>query len=134
MPFVVFRDDDRRRFEVTASGTLTFADFAQFMRLRTGEFREYTLLIDASAADAEVSTEELRAAADTARQADIAQGPRAGLAVVVSDDSLLRLGRMYEAFCQSAGIDTIRVFDSREAAERWLMERPAGARHQKNSV
>ena len=125
MPFIVFRDDARRHLEVTASGALTFDDFTAIFRLRGGELRDYTLLLDASAATANVSTEELRAAADTAKQAAIVQGPRAQLAVVALDDSVFGLGRMYERLCERAGLDTIRVFRDRGEAERWLAARPA---------
>ena len=127
MPFVVFRDDARRRIDVT-SGSLTFDDFSAIFRLRAGDAQDYNLLLDSSAATATISTEELRTAADKVKQANIREGPRGNLAVIAGDDAVFGLARSYETLCELAGIDTIQVFRDRAAAERWLAERPSTVR------
>jgi stage II sporulation SpoAA-like protein len=123
MPFVVFRDAARQHLEVTATGTLTFDDFAAILRLRADEARDYTVLFDVAGATAMVTLSELRNAADRIKQRVEREGPRGRFAIVAADEAMFGLAQTYAQLCRRAGIETIRVFSRRDEAEHWLSGR-----------
>jgi hypothetical protein len=130
MPIVLGRDDRRTRLTAVASGELTLDELLTFVKSeRTGELERYTLLFDLSAAAMNLTRNQIAAVADQVQSLTVRTGPRAAVAIVAPSDLLFGLTRMYQTLCDSAGVDTVRVFRDLPSAELWLDTQPAGAVH-----
>lgn len=112
----------------TAVGPLSLRELQDFLRTaRASDRRDWPLLFDASSATSTITSDEIRSLSMLVGSVLRAEGPRAPVALVASEDALFGVMRMYQALCEGEGFDGIGVFRTREAAEVWLIQR-AGTR------
>jgi hypothetical protein len=124
MSIALIADTARSWLIATATGELSLAELQDFVRtVRTGERREWALLFDATSATTTINAVEIRALSTLVGSAIRAEGTRAPVAVVASDDVLFGMMRMYQAQCEGEGFDGIGVFRTLEGAEAWLGSR-----------
>jgi hypothetical protein len=113
-----FRDDERRRITVTASGVVSFLDLAAFIdeHLAGGAWG-YSVLHDARATITDVTTQT----SDIVRHIQaIGGGLRRGpVAVVATDDRYLTTARNYADLANKTG-GRMAVFSDLADASEWL--------------
>jgi hypothetical protein len=116
-----FRDDERRRIVVTASGTVSFVDLVTFVeRQLLDDSWEYSVLHDARHATTNVTPEDSYDA--VAHMHRLAQGrPRGPVAIVSADETLVASARIYADLVTGAG-GRMAVFRDIEAGTAWLDE------------
>jgi hypothetical protein len=121
MNITVARDDTRRRFTAIGQGQIDASEILAFLSsLRAGVYRSYGLLFDFTAATFDVTDDDLGmfAAHGEAVRAD--DGPRGRVALVGSRPETHRLARTYERLTGIPNLPQLRVFETREEADRWL--------------
>ena len=121
-----FRDDERRRITVTATGTVSFLDLATFIeRQLVGEARGYAVLHDARMATTDVTARDL---SDVVGHIDdIATGHGRGpVAVVSTNKRYLTTPHVCAHMLNRAG-GRIAVFSTMAEASGWLDRQIAGA-------
>jgi hypothetical protein len=121
MPIQVTPDTSRRWLIATATGDLGLKELQDFLRTeRTGDLRDWPLLFDATAASTQITSAQIQTLAMQVGGSLRSEGPRAPVALVASSDLLFALMRMYQIRCENEGVDSIRVFRSRDEADAWL--------------
>lgn len=130
MPVTFSPDEQRRWILVRAWGPITLADVLSLMRTARAnvEHRMWPMLFDASGATTTATTADVEEAVAAVRQAVLAEGPRAHVALAADDDTVYARMLLYEAKCAEAGVRVIRVFRRLPDAKRWL-EIVSAARH-----
>ena len=114
-----FRDDVRRRFIVTASGSLSFAHLMTFLRSQLSQDAwDYSVLHDFRAATTDATPEDSAEMAGWSRQTAMARA-RGPVAIVTVDPALAAASREYARLVARAG-GLMAVFDDIDAAKRWL--------------
>jgi hypothetical protein len=120
---IVLTPDVQPRLTVTASGDLTVADLAAFLRCERARDRRYgPVWLDATAARTTMSAADVEYLANLLIGAVTRSGPRGPLAIIAADDDLFGLLQVLQVLCQRRGID-VRVFRADAAAEEWLVAR-----------
>jgi hypothetical protein len=116
-----FRDDERRRIVVTASGTVSFVDLVTFVeRQLLDESWDYSVLHDARHATTNMTPEDSHDA--VAHMQRLSQGrPRGPVAIVSADDAFVASARIYAALVTAAG-GRMAIFGDIEAGTAWLDE------------
>ena len=120
MPISVMSDDTRPLVTAVATGTVTFAELADFIRNeQAGDRRRAPVLLDASAANTTMSGANAERLADDIRTAITHIGPHGPLAIIAVDDILFAVLRICQMFCEQRHI-LFRVCRRYQSAERWL--------------
>ena len=126
MPFRVATDEDRRQIHAATTADLTAEDIAAVLNLRSGDRRSYSLLFDFSTGTRPANTgDELRGIAGRLSTLVQQDGPRGPTAIVTHDEASFGMARMYETFCELAGIPNVRVFRTIVDAQHWIEQHQA---------
>ena len=120
-------DDDARRVEVTAEGTIRASELLDYLqRVAEAGAMPYAKLFDASAATVNISVDELKAFGGWVRKfAMDGRGPVGPLAIIVS------AGNHFDAahFADAAGSNRpLQIFRDKGKAMAWLAQVTNGAR------
>jgi hypothetical protein len=114
-----FRDDERRRITVTASGTVSFLDLATFIEKQlVGDTWTYAVLHDARTAATDLTAQD---SSDViGHMQEIADGRRRGpVAVVATDPGYLTTAQTYADLLNRAG-GRMAIFSNIADASDWL--------------
>jgi hypothetical protein len=109
-------DCDRHVVVIVGTGTVTACidEMKQDPRFRP----EMAELVDVTrVTGVEINGDELRIIAEQNMYS-----PESRRALLVSNDLLYGLGRMYEAYCEIQNGAGIRIFRTRDEAQAWIME------------
>jgi len=114
-----FRDDERRRITVTASGTVSFVDLVTFLeRQLAGDAWRYAVLHDARAATTDVTVQDLSEVVGHIDEIATIRG-RGPVAVVSTHERYLTTAKIYADMLNLGG-GRIAVFGSMMEASDWL--------------
>ena len=103
-----------------ATGTLTFTDLRKFFRTKqSGDRRRWPVLLDATAANTNMTGAEAERLAVDLTAALSQTGPRGPIAIIATDDILSGLLRICRMVCNKRGMNFC-VCRRRSTAERWL--------------
>jgi hypothetical protein len=120
MPITVERDDSRRLMVARAVGLVLPDELFEFVRReRNGPYAGYALLFDATGARTRAEPADVQRLLNQVLTDAAVSGPRGPVAIVATED-IGELARTYEAASHGAGLHVIRVFRSRDRAQRWL--------------
>ena len=123
MTIMVARDDRRRRFTAIGQGALDATDILAFMSsLRVVDFRSYALLFDFTAATVDVTADDLSVIAAHGEAVRAEDGPRGPVALVGIRPGVYELATLYRTLADIPNLPALRVFKTRDGADRWLQQ------------